>query len=193
VNKVMNRNYSRMDDAELLRTSARDPECFGVFYDRHAATVLAFFQRRTASPEAALDLAAETFAAAFNARRRYRKTDAPTVAWLFGIARRELAQALRTEEIATRARRRLRFESIEVEDDELRRIEELADLDPIRERLEAALSELPGGAADAVRMRVKDDLPYAEVARRLGCSEGAARVRVARALTRLADALETQP
>jgi DNA-directed RNA polymerase specialized sigma24 family protein len=39
-------------------------------------------------------------------------------------------------------------------------------------------------------LRVGHDLPYAEVARRLGCSEGAARVRVTRALTRLADLLE---
>jgi DNA-directed RNA polymerase specialized sigma24 family protein len=37
---------------------------------------------------------------------------------------------------------------------------------------------------------VVDELPYDEVARRLGCSEGAARVRVSRALTRLAETLE---
>jgi DNA-directed RNA polymerase specialized sigma24 family protein len=34
------------------------------------------------------------------------------------------------------------------------------------------------------------DLPYREVAKRLGCSEGAARVRVARGLARLAEILE---
>jgi DNA-directed RNA polymerase specialized sigma24 family protein len=34
------------------------------------------------------------------------------------------------------------------------------------------------------------ELPYREVAQRLGCSEAAARVRVARGLSRLADMLE---
>ena len=85
------------------------------------------------------------------------------------------------------------MEPIEADDQDLRRIEELADLAPILVRLDQALSELPPESADAVRLRVRDELPYAEVARRLGCSEGAARVRVARALTRLADALETGP
>jgi hypothetical protein len=32
-------------DAELLRTSARDPEAFGAFYDRRATPLLAYFQR----------------------------------------------------------------------------------------------------------------------------------------------------
>ena len=47
-------------DAELL--SAPDPEAIGVFYDRHETAVLAFFARRTRDPEAAAELAAETFA-----------------------------------------------------------------------------------------------------------------------------------
>ena len=55
----MDSDSDSRSDAELLRTSARDPEAFGVFYDRHAATLLAYFQRRTACPESAADLAAD--------------------------------------------------------------------------------------------------------------------------------------
>jgi RNA polymerase sigma factor (sigma-70 family) len=177
-------------DAELLRVSARDPEAFGVFYDRHATTLLAYFQRRTACAESAADLAAETFAAAFHARRRYRDTGTPAIAWVFGIARHLLIDSVRREHIEDRARRRLRLERIELDDEALRRIEELADLAPVRARLDAALTELTPDSAEAVRLRVDAELPYAEVARRLGCTEGAARVRVARALMKLADTLE---
>jgi len=46
----MGSEYDARSDAELLRRSGRDPEAFGAFYDRHAATVLAYFQRRTALP-----------------------------------------------------------------------------------------------------------------------------------------------
>ena len=176
-------------DAELLRASARDPEAFGVFYDRHAATVLAYFQRRTACAESAADLAAETFAAAFHARRRYRDTGAPAVAWVFGIAHHQLADAIRHERIDDRARKRLGMERVELDDEALRRIEELADLAPVRARLDAALTELTPDSAEAVRLRVDAELPYTEVARRLGCTEGAARVRVARALMKLADTI----
>jgi RNA polymerase sigma-70 factor (ECF subfamily) len=180
-------------DAELLRASARDPEAFGVFYDRHGAAVLAYFQRRTACAETAADLAAETFAAAFHARRRYRDTGAPALSWLIGIARHLLADWIQYERVQARARARLRMERLELDDAALRRIEELADLTAVRARLDAALAELTPDSAEAVRLRVGAELPYAEVARRLGCTEGAARVRVARALTKLADTLEATP
>jgi RNA polymerase sigma-70 factor (ECF subfamily) len=186
----MDSNYEGRDDADLLRRSAREPEAFGVFYDRHAVTVLAYFQRRTACAESAADLAAETFATAFHTRRRYRDTGVPAIAWVLGIARHLLADSIRNERIEDRARRRLGLERAELDDEALRRIEELADLAAVRERLDAALSKLPPDSAEAVRLRVDAELPYAEVARRLGCTEGAARVRVARALTKLADSLE---
>jgi RNA polymerase sigma factor (sigma-70 family) len=189
----MGADYDASTDAELLRRSGRDPEAFGVLYDRHAATVLAYFQRRTACAESAADLAAESFARAFYARRRYRQRGVPAIAWILGIARHVLADSIRNERIEDRARRRLGLERVELDDEALRRIEELADLAGVRERLDAALSKLPPDSAEAVRLRVDAELPYAEVARRLGCTEGAARVRVARALTKLADALEATP
>jgi RNA polymerase sigma factor (sigma-70 family) len=186
----MGSEYETRCDAQLLRRSGRDPEAFGAFYDRHAATVLAYFQRRTACAESAADLTAETFAAAFRSRRRYRERGVPAIAWVLGIARHLLADSIRSERIEDRARRRLGLERLELDDEALRRIEELADLTAVRARLESALAELPPDSAEAVRLRVDAELPYAEVARRLGCTEGAARVRVARALTKLADSLE---
>jgi RNA polymerase sigma-70 factor (ECF subfamily) len=186
----MGLEHEARSDAELLRRSGRDPEAFGVFYDRHATTVLAYFQRRTACAESAADLTAESFARAFYARRRYRDRGVPAIAWVLGIARHVLADSIRNERIEDRARRRLGLERLELDDDALRRIEELADLAPVRAQLEAALAQLTPESAEAVRLRVDAELPYAEVARRLGCTEGAARVRVARALTKLADSLE---
>ncbi len=177
-------------DVELLSRSARDPEAFGSFYDRHATRILAYFQRRTACPESAADLTAETFAAAFLARRRFRDTGAPAIAWLLVIAKRQLANLLRKQAIEDRARRKLGIERVALDDHALERIEHLADLGPLAERLETAFGELTPESVEAVRLRVEAELPYAEVARRLGCSEGAARVRVARALSRLADILE---
>src|SRR4051812_8920625 len=113
-------------DAELLAASARDPEAFGRFYDRYALVLLGWFARRTADPQTAADLTAETFAEAFDSRRRYRDTGAPAFAWLLGIARHELGDALRRGRIDDRARRRLGLERVELDDASLRRIEELA-------------------------------------------------------------------
>jgi RNA polymerase sigma-70 factor (ECF subfamily) len=100
----MRDSYARKTDAFLLKRSGRDPEAFAQFYRRHADAVLVYFQRRTASPETAADLAAEAFATAFLKRRTYRDTGAPAEAWLFGICRRLLADLFRSEQIARRAR-----------------------------------------------------------------------------------------
>jgi hypothetical protein len=58
------KNGERCSDTELLLAARTCSEPFGVFYERHVASVLAFFRRRVPGPEEAFDLAAETFAAA---------------------------------------------------------------------------------------------------------------------------------
>ena len=59
-----------MTDEDLL--ASRETEAFGVFYDRHARTLLGYFARRTQSAEVAADLTAETFASAISAQSATR-------------------------------------------------------------------------------------------------------------------------
>lgn len=177
-------------DAELLAAAGDDPGAFGVLYDRHARAVLGFLHRRTDSAETAADLCAETFAAAFVRRRRFRDTGAPARAWLYGIARNQLGHYLRRHRVSERYRRRLGVAPLDLSESDLERVEELADMAPYRDEIRAAIESLPEGLAAAVLLRVGEDLSYAEVASRLGCSQGAARVRVSRGLHRLADMLE---
>jgi RNA polymerase sigma factor (sigma-70 family) len=173
-------------DADLLVGSIDDVDRFGELYDRHVEAVLAFHYRRVRCAATAADLTAETFAAAFTSRHRFRDTGAPARAWLFTIARRQLSHFQRRERVADRARRRLGVSlDLALDDGDVERIEALADLAPLRRDLAAALDALPAGQADAVRLRVAEDLPYPEVARRLGCSEDAARARVSRGIARL--------
>ena len=180
-------------DDQLLAASRRDPEQFGVFYDRHAAAVLAFCLRRTGCVETALDLTAEVFAAAYAKRSSFRHTGAPARSWLYGIARRQIGTFHRRSRVADRYRRRFGIPAgaaALAAGEELDRVDALVDLEAFAPVLDGALAALPSGQQRAVRLRVVDELPYDEVARRLGCSEGAARVRVSRALTRLAETLE---
>jgi RNA polymerase sigma-70 factor (ECF subfamily) len=59
------RPVGAISDGELLqRTRAGDREAFGVLYERRQELVLAFLLKRTRNPEVAMDLMAETFAAA---------------------------------------------------------------------------------------------------------------------------------
>ena len=65
------RNWEQYPDVQLLVAARTCAEPFGVFYERHFASVLAFFRRRVQGPEEAFDLAAETFAAALDSVHRY--------------------------------------------------------------------------------------------------------------------------
>jgi RNA polymerase sigma-70 factor (ECF subfamily) len=178
------------DDAELLRLAEQDPSTFGRFYQRHVDAVLGYHYRRTGCAQTAADLTAETFAAAYLARRRFRPGPAPARAWLFGIARRQLGTFARRQRVADRARRRMAIPPFDLSDDDLERIESLVDLAPIAAAVRAAVADLPPGQAEAVRLRIGDDRSYVEVAAALGCSVGAARVRVSRGLRALAERLE---
>jgi RNA polymerase sigma-70 factor (ECF subfamily) len=55
--------------------------------------------------------------------------------------------------------------------------------------LRAEVSELSPAHRDALRLRIVEELPYPEVARRLEISEPAARARVSRALRALVEPL----
>ena len=177
-------------DHELLIRARDDPESFGAFYDRHVTAVLAFCVRRTGCAETAADLTGEVFAAAYAGRRRFRDTGAPAEAWLFGIARRQIGTFLRRRRVSDRYRRRFGFHALEVTSDESQRIVDLMAIEPLRQALAEAIGDLSSSQLDALRLRIVDELPYVEVAARLGCSEGAARVRVSRALTKLSGLLE---
>lgn len=177
-------------DAELLRASATEPDAFGEFYGRHAAGVLAFFHRRTSCGQTALDLTAETFAEAFASRRRYRDTGAPALAWLLAIGRHKLSRHLARGHVDDRARRRLGMERRELDDAALERVEKLCADSDLRNRVEHALGSLTPKVAEAVVLRVVLELPFAEIARQLECSEVAARMRVSRGLSQLHDTLE---
>jgi RNA polymerase sigma factor (sigma-70 family) len=164
---------------------------FADLYSSHARELLIFFTRRTFEVEAARDLTAETFAQAFQHRRRFRgSTDAEAAAWLYGIARHQLSRYARTGRVRRKAVERLGIQMPSVSSDDYERIVELAGLAELRGRVAVAFSDLSDDQRDALRLRVIDERPYDEVARSLGVSEQTARARVSRGLRRLADALD---
>lgn len=94
-------------DAELIVASRRDPHAFRELYDRWAERLLAYFFVRTRNAETASELVAETFAVAYERRRRFRDIGRPGGAWLYGIAAHELSHWYRHEDVRRRAIKRL--------------------------------------------------------------------------------------
>ena len=174
-----------------LREAGSAPSAFSRVYEAKAQELLTFFVRRTFDVEVARDLAAETFAQAFEHRRRFRgRSDAEAAAWLYSIARRQLGRYIRNGVIHRKAVERLGIDVPAVSDDDHQRIFELAGLGDLRDTVANAFSTLPPDQRDALRLRVVDERPYWDVAATLGVSEETARARVSRGLRRIADMID---
>jgi RNA polymerase sigma-70 factor (ECF subfamily) len=163
-------------DAALLLAARTDSGAFRELYDRYADRVLGYHLRRCRDDDAAHELTAETFAQAWLVRARFRDECGGSAGpWLFGIARNVLLASVRRRTLEAGARERLgMLAAPAVEPDE-----------SWLEGLDEALDELPESQREAIRLRVLDDLGYADVAAALGTTPAAARVRVHRGLTAL--------
>src|SRR3974390_410522 len=97
-------------DEELLAGAARgDTVAFERFYRRWLPAVISYHRRATGSPELALDLAAETFAAAVASRGRFDRAQGSAATWLFAIARHKLYESFRRARVEASARHALEW------------------------------------------------------------------------------------
>lgn len=160
----------RVDDDDRQRR-------FAEVYDAWSAAILAYAWRRTGAAEDAADVVADTFVVAWRRIDDMPVGDAAKP-WLYGVARRVLANHHRS------GRRRRRLEA--------RVITEIAAVAPV----DARSTELPTAAIAAAFARLEqrdrelltlvgwDDLPRDEVAAIVGTSRASLRVRLHRARRR---------
>lgn len=139
----------------------------------HAREIYAFALRLTGDHDDADDLFQETFLAAFRAFGAARQDHLR--AWLYRIATNKATDARR------RGARLVRLDALELATPER---DGVTTVD-----LAAAIRVLPAGERAAFVLRRVQDLPYAEVARALGCSEDAARKRVSEATKKVQEAM----
>jgi RNA polymerase sigma factor (sigma-70 family) len=168
-------------DAELLRRYAAegDEEAFTAFVRENLGVVMASAARRLGGDEhRAREVAQQVFiAAARNAGQLARHRS--VVAWLFTVTRHEALNLMRNEQRRTQRERAAAAEAELVAPTADARWEEIG---PV---LEGAMDQLSERHREALLLRFFSGLPLAEIGRRLGMSENAARMRVQRALEEL--------
>jgi RNA polymerase sigma factor (sigma-70 family) len=163
-------------------------------YATYSPRLIGFLMRQVFDAQVAMDLTAETFAQMLLSRRRFRgDSEAELEAWIFAIARTQLARYQRKGYAERRALKRAGLQAPILADDDYERVDALAEIETYRSAIAAALSELTADQREAVQLRVVEQLPYETVAENLGVSEQTARARVSRALRALADSLDSNP
>lgn len=161
---------------------AGDAQRFRRLYRQHYAAIHGFAYRRLLDRGSAADAAAEVFLVAW---RRLDQIPAPELGWLFGVAHRVV--------LATnRADRRVTAAALE-EAGSIANAVETADRYEAWEelrRVAAAVDRLSPADRQVLLLVAWEELSGAELATALGCSRGAAAVRLHRARTRLRSELE---
>jgi RNA polymerase sigma factor (sigma-70 family) len=170
------------DDAAVIRRSRDEPEHFAVLFRRYAPQVQRYVRRRI-GVDAADDVVAETFLAAFGQRDRYDLERENARPWLYGIATHLIGRYRRSEiqqyRVLARTGRDLVTEPF------TDRVEAAVSAEGNRRQLAAALARLPAAYRDTLLLVVWGDLSYAEAAAALGVPTGTVRSRMNRARKRL--------
>ena len=153
---------------------------FERLYEAYYRPVLGYVVRRTDGSDDAADVIAETFLTAW---RRLDDVPAGQEArpWLFGVARRVLANHGRAERRRIALGERLRFE--------LAAAPFSREPSPGLADAAAAFRDLPEADREILALAGWEGLDPGQIAVVLGCSRNAARIRLHRARRRFADRL----
>ena len=150
---------------------------FESLYAANRAPILGYALRRTAGPDDAADILAETFLTAWRRLDELPQGDDGRL-WLYGVARRVLANhhrgLRRRSALAGRLRAELTCSYVPSE------------FDGETARIAQALRRLPERQREVLALNAWEGLDYGEIATVLGCSRNAVRIRLHRARASLA-------
>jgi RNA polymerase sigma-70 factor (ECF subfamily) len=165
-------------DADCLARSLTEPRAFEPIFDRHFGSVHRYLHRR-AGRDIADELAAETFAVAFERRASCRAEDS-VLPWLYGIATNLLRRRRRTEVRRLRAYGRSAVDASVAYDDGDDAATR-ADTAAAGAGLARALAAMRPRERDALLLYAIADLSYEEIAFALDVPVGTVRTWLHRA------------
>ena len=178
-------NTPSASDAELIaRSQSGELEAFGELYARYLNPIYRYIHSRVNEVADAEDLCEAVFLRTFEALDRYEERGHPFSAYLYQVARNQLADHYRTQDV------RVALEQV---------AEPIAgDMDPeaayaLQERVLDVINSLGSLREDyqeVIRLRVVLELPTATVAMWMNRSPGAVRVLLHRALVALREEVD---
>ncbi|MGI5290935.1 RNA polymerase sigma factor [Nonomuraea polychroma] len=177
-----------ISDEALVELSRRTPERFGEIYDRYVSEIHAFLGRRL-DRQAADDLTAEVFLAAFRKRETFDPGRGAVRPWLYGFAGNVIALHRRTEvrRLAALQRSAGAYDGQERghEDGVVTRLDAVS----AQGRLAAELRALSDGDRDVLLLSALGELSHEEVAKALDIPYGTVGSRLSRVRRKLRAAL----
>jgi RNA polymerase sigma-70 factor (ECF subfamily) len=178
-----------LDDAACVRASIDHPDAFRVLFDRHNDRVRRYVVSRV-GPQAADDVVADAFVAAFRARDRFDSdAGSSAVPWLLGIATNVLARHRAAERrwyAQCAAAARAVEPSPRFEDGADAR----ADASDASAQLARYLRQLPRREREPLLLHAVAECSYEDIADLLDVPIGTVRSRISRGRARLTEWME---
>lgn len=160
---------STVDDMELVREAASDPEAFGELYERHVRRIYNYIYYRTGNHHDAEDLTARVFQRAMRHVGSYEDQGVPFSAWLYRIAHNLVANWHRD-----RSRRPVvSLEDHVIVSKESNQPETEAIAEEERQRLLAIVRRLAPDRQQLLILKFVERLSNAEIGEIMGRTEGA--------------------
>jgi RNA polymerase sigma factor (sigma-70 family) len=178
---------SSSSDADVLARSLREPRAFELLFDRHFDAVHRYLHRR-GGRDLADELAAETFALAFERRASCRSTGS-VLPWLYGIATNLLRRSQRVERRQLSAFARGGVNDWVAYEDETARVEDASH----GAELARALAAMKPRERDALLLYAVAELTYEEIALALEVPVGTVATWLHRARAIARRELATEP
>lgn len=168
----------RLADEELMPLiGEKDPDAFGVFYDRHGGVAYSLAYRIVGERGAAEDVTQEAFISIWRSGARYDAARGSVRTWMLGIVRNRAIDALRSK--AGRAPK------LDFDDDailEHRPAAERTESEALRRETAAevrgALDELPGEQSKVIELAYFGGFSHSEIAGMLGVPLGTVKGRM---------------
>jgi RNA polymerase sigma factor (sigma-70 family) len=173
-------------DAREIELSLTDPDRFGVIFDRYFAEIHRYVARRL-GPDAADDIAADTFLTAFRQRRRFDASRGLVRGWLYGIATNDIGRYRRREVRELRARERTG--AVRPDEGHADLVADRVTAGALHRQLAGALAALPRGDREVLLLVALGGLSHGEVAEALSIPYGTVGSRLSRVRRKLRDGL----
>lgn len=169
-------------DEQLIEwVAGGDKSCLGTLFERHHAGLYRYCLQLTRDRQLSEDLVQDAFIKVLKAARGYRG-EGSFKAWLYRITRHLALDRLRADK---RRGGPQRGAAVDPEPEESRGPARAADAGERVSLLGQALAGLPAAAREVIWLGRFEFSGYEELAAALGCTPGAARVRMHRAMKQL--------
>lgn len=165
----------------MLKVKEGDLDKLGLLFERYHRVLFGFFYNKNKDVALSEDLVQNVFVRILKYKHRYRG-DGEFKSWIFHIARNVNVDHYRKKRI--RHTEKIEDWQDEIADNSINQSQQMMQ-DEELEKLRQALQKLEPEKREVIIMSKLQGLKYKEIGKILGCSEGAVKVKVFRALKAL--------